>query len=92
MRIRWTDPALRDFSQICDYIQEHRGFDLARRVAISIYEQISGLSKFPGLGRSGRKPETRELVLARLPYLAIYRMHSDEIQILRLLHGAQQWP
>jgi toxin ParE1/3/4 len=92
MRIRWTDPAIRDFTQICDYIEEHGSAATARRVALSIYEQISGVGKFPESGRTGRHPETRELVFTRLPYIAVYRLHADVIEILRLLHGAQQWP
>jgi plasmid stabilization system protein ParE len=92
MRIRWTNPAVNDFTKICDYIEEHGGAPVARRVSISIYEQISNLSKFPELGRTGRKPETRELVLTGLPYVAIYRVSAKEIHVLRLLHGAQRWP
>jgi len=51
MRIRWTDPAVRDFTQICDYIEQHGSAATARQVAISIYEQISGLenSRNPGV-------------------------------------------
>jgi toxin ParE1/3/4 len=92
MRIRWTEPAVRDFTQICDYIQEHGTAAIAHRVAHSMYKQISSLSKFPEIGRTGRKPETRELVLTGLPYIAIYRLHSNEVQVLRLLHGSQEWP
>jgi plasmid stabilization system protein ParE len=47
MRIRWTDPAVRDFTQICDYIRKHGGAATARRVAQSIYERIGILTKFP---------------------------------------------
>jgi plasmid stabilization system protein ParE len=47
MRIRWTEPAVRDFTQICDYIQEHGTAAIAHRVAHSMYKQISSLSKFP---------------------------------------------
>jgi toxin ParE1/3/4 len=92
MRIRWTDAAIDDFTRICDYVEKHGSAAIARRVAITAYSQISELSKFPELGRTGRKRETRELVLSGLPYIAIYRIYRAEIQILRLLHGAQQWP
>lgn len=92
MRIRWTEPAVQDFTQICDYIQEHGSAAIAHRVALAIYDQIGSLSKFPEIGRTGRKPETRELVLTGLPYIAIYRVQTKEVQILRLLHGSQQWP
>ena len=33
MRIRWTDPAVNDLTQICDYIAEHGSSATARRVA-----------------------------------------------------------
>lgn len=92
MRIRWTDPAVRDFTAICDYLEQHGNSDIAGRVAKHIFTSVGMLSKFPESGRSGRKPETRELVLSGLPYLVIYRVRHDSIDVLRILHGAQQWP
>jgi toxin ParE1/3/4 len=64
----------------------------ARRVAISIYERLSALMEFPEQGRQGRKSGTRELIFTGLPYLAIYRIRGDAVEILRILHGAQNWP
>lgn len=91
MRLRWTEPAVHDLTQICDYIEQHGSPGSARRVALSIYESVSGLADFPERGRTGRKPGTRELVLVRLPYVAIYRIRHDVVEILRILHGAQNW-
>jgi toxin ParE1/3/4 len=34
---------------------------------------------------------TRELVFAGLPFLAVYEV-AEEVQVLRILHGAQRWP
>ena len=92
MRLRWTEPAALDLTSICDYLREHGSPELSRRVALSIYERIGLLSKYPEFGRTGRLPETRELVFAGLPYIAIYRIREDNIEILRILHGAQDWP
>jgi toxin ParE1/3/4 len=92
MRIRWTDTAVRDFTHLCDYIEERRGESACRRVALSIHSQIDLLAEFPEYGRTGRKPDTRELVFSRLPYLAVYRIRGDTVEIVRLLHGAQKWP
>ena len=92
MRIRWTDPAVRDFTQICDYISEPGSAATARRVAFSIYQRIGILTKFPEFGRTGRQPETRELVFSGLPYLAVYRLRGESVEDLRILHGAQDWP
>ncbi len=44
------------------------------------------------LGRVGRQRSTRELVISRTPFIVIYRIMNGRIEILRLLHGAQQWP
>lgn len=92
MRIRWTDSAIRDFTHICDYIEKDRGPAIARRVALSIHRQIDLLAEFPEYGRTGRKSDTRELVLSGLPYVTVYRIQSGFVEIVRILHGAQEWP
>jgi len=61
-------------------------------VAILIYERVRTLIEFPQLGRTGRKASTRELTIVGLPYLAIYRLRGDAVEILRILHGARAWP
>ena len=70
MRIRWTDSAVRDFTHICDYIEKQSSGAVSRRVALSIHHGIDLLAKFPEHGRTGRKPDARELVFSGLPYLA----------------------
>jgi toxin ParE1/3/4 len=34
----------------------------------------------------------RELVLPPLPYIVVYRVTADVVEILRVFHGAQDWP
>lgn len=92
MPIRWTEPAARDLIRICDYIEENGSAAAARRVALSMYDRIGSLAEFPEMGRPGRRRETRELVFIGLPYLAVYRVRENVVQILRILHGAQKWP
>ncbi len=92
MRIRWTQPAAHDLTNICEYIEEHATPAIARRVALSIFRSVNSLEKFPHLGRAGRKVDTRELVITSLPYVAVYRVREEVIEILRILHGAQDWP
>jgi len=92
MRIRWTELAARDLTHICDYIKERDSPETARRIALAIYQGIGALIQFPQRGRPGRKPNTRELVFLGLPFLAVYRIREDVIEIDRILHGAQRWP
>jgi ParE toxin of type II toxin-antitoxin system, parDE len=57
-----------------------------------IREQVETLSRFPHSGRLGRIEGTRELVISRTPYIVAYRIAGDTVRILRVLHGARQWP
>jgi toxin ParE1/3/4 len=58
-----------------------------------IEQQIGALVGTPPIsGRPGRKPGTRELVISKTPFIAVFRVKGQTIEILRLLHSAQQWP
>jgi len=92
MPIRWTTPAARDLTRICDYIEKEADSGTARRIALTLYEGIDSLKQFPRRGRPGRRPGTLEFVFADLPYLVIYRIKDDVIEVIRILHGAQNWP
>ncbi len=89
--IVWTERAASDFLGIVEWIaaEDPRG---AENVADAIVVAISRLTPYPLSGREGRLPGTRELVVPRLPYIAVYTVETDRIAILRLLHGAQEWP
>ena len=52
------------------------------------------LSKFPylDLGRNGRIPGSRELVFSGLPYVVVYHLQGEVVELLRIYHGAQDWP
>lgn len=58
-----------------------------------IERQVQALIGTPPMsGRPGRKPGTRELVISKTPFVAVFRAKGQTIQILRLLHSSQQWP
>jgi toxin ParE1/3/4 len=50
------------------------------------------LSENPEIGRPGRVRDTRELVVARTPFIVAYRIRPAVVEIVRVLHGAQRWP
>ena len=54
--------------------------------------QAEKLDQYPELGRKGRIPATRELVITDTPFLVAYRIHKREVQLLAVLHGARRWP
>jgi toxin ParE1/3/4 len=45
----------------------------------------------PNRGRLGRKTGTLEIPVAGLPFLVIYRVGKEAVEIARILHGSQQW-
>ena len=92
MRVQWTEAAISDLTSICDYSRDHMGDKVARETALRIHDSVASLPQFPQRGRVGRKVGTRELVLPDLPFLAIYRIRVDSIEVIRILHGAQRWP
>jgi len=64
----------------------------AMEVRERIEHQVKLLKEQPKIGRQGRVRGTRELVVMALPYIVVYRVRSKAVQIVRVLHGAQQWP
>ncbi|WLS06445.1 type II toxin-antitoxin system RelE/ParE family toxin [Shinella oryzae] len=64
--------------------------------AVLIDERIAAgarrLLDFPASGRVGRIAGTRELVINGTPYIAAYTVAETTVRILRVLHGAQEWP
>ncbi|HZB38575.1 MAG TPA: type II toxin-antitoxin system RelE/ParE family toxin [Beijerinckiaceae bacterium] len=91
MRVIWTPRAAARLSAINDHIAEDSP-QAAARVAAEIVRRASDLADFPFQGRPGRLPNTRELVVAGTPYIVIYRVGRERIDILRVVHGAQRWP
>ena len=90
-RLRWTAAAAADLECIAYYLIEHtpeNATNLVRR----IYEAPSVLRTFPNRGRPGRKAGTRELVVPSLPYIVVYQLAGDVVHVVRILHGAQDWP
>lgn len=45
----------------------------------------------PALYKQGRYPGTREIVIRR-NYVMVYRVGSQVVEIIRILHARQQWP
>jgi len=59
---------------------------------MAIQEAVARLAEYPAMGRSGRVPGTRELVVVGTPYIIPYRVRGDRVEILRVFHAARKWP
>ena len=91
MRLVWSQRALDDRRAIYAYIEVDDP-----RAAMAVDDRIETATRrlidFANSGRAGRVENTRELVIARTPYVAPYRVVGDVERVLRALHGARIWP
>ncbi|MFD1104388.1 type II toxin-antitoxin system RelE/ParE family toxin [Sphingobium olei] len=91
MKLAWSQRAASDRLAIFLWIAEEDP-----RGAASVDERIEQAARrlidFPDSGRPGRVEGTRELVVARTPYIAPYKVEGDTVRILRVIHGARMFP
>lgn len=91
MRLRWTPLAVADLHGIDEYLKEHH--PRYREATIrKLYGKLRALKDAPNIGRLGRIAGTRELVFPPMPYVAVYRISGETIEVLRMYHGSQNWP
>ncbi len=88
--VRWVRMALQDMQNIAQYLAQHDA-QSAQCVVEHIWQAGQSLASLPSRGRPGRVPETRELVLTDYPYFLVYRVREAKVQILRIIHTAQEY-
>lgn len=91
MRLRWKNQALSDRERIARHIAQAGSPMAARKLDKEFVDKAHAAAKRPKLYRAGRVGGTRELIV-RPNYVMIYRIEAEYIDILRVLHAAQQWP
>jgi toxin ParE1/3/4 len=89
-RLTWTNQALDDLDAICSFI----GRDApryAQSFAARVLQATERLAQFPNSGRMVPEfgdPELREIIVQS--YRVIYRVWSDEAEIITVHHGARR--
>ena len=91
MRVRWTPASADDLQHIGEYLKEHNPA-VAQSTVETLYEAAQSLTRFPYRGRIGQQEGTREWVVSRLPYVIVYEVDEEIVNISRVLHGSQDWP
>jgi addiction module RelE/StbE family toxin len=91
MRIRWTNCAAADLESIVNFIRTDNP-EAAHGVGRKLYSTAESLSSMPSRGRVGLVEGTRELIVARLPYILVYQVFERDVLIIRVRHAAQEWP
>ena len=94
LAVVWTGPAWQQYRMALDRLAVDRPQSAVNQDA-AITQAMARLGSYPRMGRPGRRRGTRELVVPGTPFLVVYRIQdqgSRQIQVIRFLHGAQQWP
>jgi toxin ParE1/3/4 len=92
VKLAWSPNAIEDLRALQAYIERDAPL-AARKTAQGIIEAVETMiPDNPRVGRPGRAPGTRELVIAGSPYIVPYRLRDGTIEILRVFHGARRWP
>jgi toxin ParE1/3/4 len=89
-----TGPARRELFEILDYIAAH-SIEAANRMEQEILEACRFIGANPHAGRPRSDLTNRPFffwVVPQRSYLLIYEPDTKPVQIIRILHGAQNLP
>lgn len=90
MKLVFDERAIRDIEGVYHWIAQESPRN-ARAVVDRIFASIELLGSFPLMGRIGREEGTREWVIPRLPYIAVYEVDEEQqaLVVIAVFHGAQ---
>ena len=91
MQVKWLRTALRNLDAEAAYIAQDDPA-AARRVVQRVLKSVAMLGGQPEIGRPGRVPHTRELVVPDTRYIVPYRVRGDTVQVLRVFHTSRRLP
>ena len=91
MKIVWSPRAIRRLVALRSRIARDSEQNAAA-VAGRILRAVDLLEKQPAMGRPGRAPGTRELIVLETPYVIPYRVKGERLELIAVFHGRQKWP
>jgi toxin ParE1/3/4 len=91
VRVRYVPRARAQLRRIGRYIAQDSP-TAAQQVVARITDAVDGFATFPTMGRPGRVIGTRELIVPGTPYVVAYRVRESTVEVLAVMHSAQQWP
>lgn len=91
MKVLWSAVSVRHLQEVVEYIQ---GESVVGAVTIRkrILETVRRIGQLPHSGRVGRIDGTREAVVPRSPYIVVYQVAEQTVEIIGIWHAARQWP
>lgn len=89
--LEWTVPALRDLRTVEQWLVENASAEISTRTLQAILGRADFLRRFPQGGPRVTRQEFRSLRVMGTPYILLYRILDDRIQILRIRHEREDW-
>ena len=92
MDLLWLPRANAARHAAIEYIAQHNPHAALAQLN-EIERHTNNLLQYPEIGRAGRIPATRELVIIHTNFVLIYRVKPrlERIEIVHLLHTSQAW-
>ena len=91
MKVIWSAASARHLNEVVYYLQGESA-EGAITIRRRILETVRRVGQMPHSGRIGRVDGTREAVVPRSPYIVVYQLSAQAVEILGIWHGARQWP
>lgn len=91
MKLRWLRSGSESLKRHVAYIASQNPV-AATTVRRTIRDCVLRLCEFPESGRKGHVAGTRELIVAGLPYVVVYRISPGTVEVLLVLHTAMDRP
>jgi len=89
MRVQWSESAARDFTAAMGYLRA-KSPSGARRVGERIMAAARLLEQFPEMAPVSRHRSLRQLAVPKTPYLMIYSVGEDVVEIRAVIHASQR--
>jgi len=88
--VKWSDEAQHDLADIQAYIAQFSP-QAAAALRAAIEAAVERLARMPFAFRPGRVSGTREYVV-HPNYIVIYRVSTDIVEVLSIVHARRQYP
>ncbi len=85
------EQAAQDLLEALALLAEHQP-DAAAALAARIEAGLRLLGEYPELGRNSGTAGLRRWQVRRTPYRLVYRDNGTTLVVVRMWHGARQWP
>jgi toxin ParE1/3/4 len=87
-RVRWRAKALADLQSVHDWLTTVENAKPKQTIA-RIRAAARSMQRLGDIGRPSRIESVRELSVRNAPYVIVYRVDGDTIDILAIYHTAQ---